>query len=247
MNKILVSIVFAVILVLGINKVTDIIFHNPAPQTSAYQVNVANVTSEENQTSSESSQTGDIMTLLASTNAVDGAKVFKKCAACHSITQAGGKLSQELTAEFTDICAQKGIKFYVMYGQTEATARMSYLPWEYARQKLGSMGIAIPGGQFWLEDENGNVIGDIDTMGELIYKGDNVTLGYAENYIDLSKGDENKGILRTGDLAKRDADGFYYITGRKKRFLKMFGKRVNLNEVEELIKAGLVLEGKKIL
>ena len=89
MNKILVSIVFAVILVLGINKVTDIIFHNPAPQTSAYQVNVANVVSEENQTSSENSQTGDIMTLLASTNAVDGAKVFKKCAACHSIVQGG--------------------------------------------------------------------------------------------------------------------------------------------------------------
>ena len=89
MNKILVSIVFAVILVLGINKVTDIIFHNPAPQTSAYQVNIANVASEENQTSSESSQTGDIMTLLASTNAADGAKVFKKCAACHSIVQGG--------------------------------------------------------------------------------------------------------------------------------------------------------------
>ena len=152
------------------------------------------------------------------------------------ITQAGGKLSQSLTAEFTDICAQKGIKFYVMYGQTEATARMSYLPWEYARQKFGSIGIAIPGGQFWLEDENGNVMGDSDTTGELIYKGDNVTLGYAESYLDLCKGDENKGILRTGDLAKRDVDGFYYITGRKKRFLKMFGKRVNLNEIEELIR-----------
>jgi acyl-coenzyme A synthetase/AMP-(fatty) acid ligase len=151
------------------------------------------------------------------------------------ITQAGGKLSKELTAMFNDICSQKGIKFYVMYGQTEATARMSYLPWENASQKLGSMGIAIPGGQFWLEDENGNVIDDSDTAGELIYKGDNVTLGYAENYIDLSKGDKNKGILRTGDLAKRDVDGFYYITGRKKRFLKMFGKRVSLNEIEEHI------------
>ena len=152
------------------------------------------------------------------------------------ITQAGGKLSQELTAEFTDICAQKGIKFYVMYGQTEATARMSYLPWEYASQKLGSIGIAIPGGKFWLEDEKGNVIQDADNTGELIYKGDNVMMGYAENYHDLAKGDENKGILHTGDLAKRDTDGFYYITGRKKRFLKMFGKRVNLSELEEQIK-----------
>ena len=84
MNKILVSIVFAVILVLGINKVTDIIFHNPAPQTSAYQVNVTTVASNETQTSSESSQTGDIMALFASTSAADGAKVFKKCVACHS-------------------------------------------------------------------------------------------------------------------------------------------------------------------
>ena len=151
------------------------------------------------------------------------------------ITQAGGKLSQKLTAEFTDICAQKDIKFYVMYGQTEATARMSYLPWENARKKIGSIGMAIPGGQFWLQDENGNVIDDINTTGELIYKGDNVTMGYAESYLDLCKGDENKGILKTGDLAKRDTDGFYYITGRKKRFLKIFGKRVNLNEIEENI------------
>ncbi|OEU71269.1 MAG: AMP-dependent synthetase [Desulfovibrio sp. S3730MH75] len=153
------------------------------------------------------------------------------------ITQAGGKLSLELSAEFADICEDKGIKFFVMYGQTEATARMSYLPWEYARTKAGSMGISIPGGSFWLEDENGKVIEKSDTIGELVYKGDNVTLGYAESCLDMCKGDENRGILRTGDLAKRDADGFHYITGRKKRFLKMFGNRVNLDEIEQLIKA----------
>ena len=89
MNKILVSIVFAVILVLGINKVTDIIFHNPAPQTSAYQVNVATVASNETQTSSESSQTEDIMALFASTSAADGGKIFKKCLSCHSIAKEG--------------------------------------------------------------------------------------------------------------------------------------------------------------
>ena len=74
------------------------------------------------------------------------------------ITQAGGKLDIELSAEFADICHDKGIKFFVMYGQTEASPRMSYLPWEYARTKVGSIGIAIPGGRFWLEDENGNEI-----------------------------------------------------------------------------------------
>jgi acyl-coenzyme A synthetase/AMP-(fatty) acid ligase len=152
------------------------------------------------------------------------------------ITQAGGKLSIELSAEFVDICHDKGIEFFVMYGQTEATARMSYLPWEYARTKVGSIGIAIPGGKFWLEDENGNVIKKNDTIGELVYQGDNVTMGYAESYFDLQNGDENNGILHTGDLAKMDSDGFYYITGRMKRFLKMYGNRINLDEIEELIR-----------
>ncbi len=89
MNKIFVSILFAVILVLGINKITDVIYHNSAPQTSAYQVNVTTVASNETQTSSESSQTGNIMTLFASTSAAEGARVFKKCSSCHSIAKEG--------------------------------------------------------------------------------------------------------------------------------------------------------------
>ena len=90
MNKILVSIVFAVILVLGINKITDVIFHNPAPQTSAYQVNVTTVASNETQTNLESSQTGNIMALFASASTVDGQKIFKKnCSQCHSIAVDG--------------------------------------------------------------------------------------------------------------------------------------------------------------
>lgn len=152
------------------------------------------------------------------------------------LTQAGGKLSYKLSSEFADICSQKGIRFYVMYGQTEATARMAYLPSKYAKIKAGSIGIAIPGGEFWLEDEKGDIIHNVDTVGELIYKGENVTLGYAESCADLCRGDTNKGILRTGDMAKRDEDGFYYIVGRKKRFLKLFGSRVNLDEMEQLLK-----------
>jgi len=89
MNKIFVSILFAVILVFGINKITDVIYHNPAPQTSAYQVNVTTVANNETQTSSESSQTGNIMTLFASTSAAEGARVFKKCSSCHSIAKEG--------------------------------------------------------------------------------------------------------------------------------------------------------------
>ena len=108
-----------------------------------------------------------------------------------------------------------------MYGQTEATSRMSYLPCEQARTKAGSIGIAIPGGKFWLEDVNRNVIKKNDTTGELVYQGKNVSMGYANSCFDLENEDENKGILYTGDFAKRDTDGFYYITGRMKRFLKI--------------------------
>ena len=89
MNKILVSIVFAVILVLGINKITDVIYQVEKPENSAYQVNVTTVGSSETQESSGSSQDGDIMALFASVNAADGEKVFKKCAACHSIAEGG--------------------------------------------------------------------------------------------------------------------------------------------------------------
>ena len=151
------------------------------------------------------------------------------------ITQAGGKLNPELCAEFAEICAQKNIKFYVMYGQVEATARISYLPWEQIKRKLGSIGIPIPGGKIWLEDENGNRLRQDGLTGELVYQGDNVTMGYAENCHDLQKGDDNKGVIHTGDLALRDEDGFYYVVGRKKRMVKVFGERINLDEVESLI------------
>ena len=153
------------------------------------------------------------------------------------LTQAGGKLSKELVTEYYNICQKKNIRFIVMYGQTEATARMSYLPWEFLPEKAGSIGIAIPGGSFFLEDSNGNTITSADTEGELIYKGKNVSLGYACSNNDFAAGDTNAGILHTGDLAKRDEEGFYYITGRKKRFLKIYGNRVNLDEAENMLKS----------
>jgi len=158
-----------------------------------------------------------------------------------TMTQAGGKLSFDLTKEFVEFSIKKNVKFFVMYGQTEATARMSYLDPKYSFSKCGSMGKAIPRGKFKLIDEEGNVISTSDTIGELVYKGDNVSLGYAECGEDLIKEDENKGILVTGDMARRDEDGFYYITGRKKRFIKIFGNRINLDEIEQLIKT-IVIE-----
>ncbi|MBR2742884.1 MAG: AMP-binding protein [Clostridia bacterium] len=153
------------------------------------------------------------------------------------MTQAGGKLLPELHAEYAGWAAQHGKRFIVMYGQTEATARMGYLPWEYAQKKAGSMGRAIPGGRFSLIDAHGREINEPETVGELLYEGDNVTMGYAETPDDLSRGDERGGRLLTGDMAKRDADGFYYIVGRKKRFLKISGSRVNLDEIDRLVKS----------
>ena len=153
------------------------------------------------------------------------------------MTQAGGKLSPELHKEFAEYAKEKGKKFVVMYGQTEATARMAYLPAERSLEKYGSMGIAIPGGKFTLADVDEQPITEPEITGELIYEGPNVTLGYAQCVEDLSKGDERGGRLVTGDMAKMDADGFFYIVGRKKRFLKIYGNRVNLDEVERMLKA----------
>ncbi len=151
------------------------------------------------------------------------------------ITQAGGRLPKELGLEFSEICRDKGIKFIIMYGQTEATARMTYLPWEYAFTKAGTIGIPIPGGEMLLVDSEGREITEPDTAGELVYKGDNVTLGYAQGADDLKNPDMRNGVLFTGDMAMRDNDGFYTIVGRKKRFLKLFGNRVNLDEAEAIL------------
>src|SRR5690242_11293158 len=115
-----------------------------------------------------------------------------------------------------------------MYGQTDATARIAYLSTDKTLEKPGSVGSAIPGGQLYLLDAQDKRIDKPDVVGELVYEGPNVALGYAEAVMDLAKGDEWQGQLRTGDMAKMDADGFFYIVGRKKRFLKMFGNRVNL-------------------
>ncbi len=153
------------------------------------------------------------------------------------MTQAGGKLTPELHKKYAQWCADTGREFIVMYGQCEATARMAYLPWNRSLEKIGSMGVAIPGGSLELIDDNGNVITAPDVVGELRYRGDNVTLGYAEKAADLARRDDRGGMLDTGDMAVRDADGFFTIVGRKKRFLKIFGNRVNLDEVERLLKA----------
>lgn len=159
-----------------------------------------------------------------------------------TMTQAGGKILPELHEKFAKYAEEHGKKFVVMYGQCEATARMGYLPPEKAVEKKGSMGIVIPGGRFHLIDGDGKEIVAPDTTGELVYEGKNVTLGYAECGENLIKGDERNGILETGDMAQFDKDGYFYIVGRKKRFLKIYGNRVNLDEVDRLIKSEFGIE-----
>lgn len=151
------------------------------------------------------------------------------------LTQAGGRLSKELIEEFIQKTEEKGIKFFVMYGQTEATARISYLPPKKAKGRYNSIGIPIPGGSLKIVENDGTPISEANREGELVYSGDNVALGYATKKSDLSKGADWNNTLKTGDIAKKDKHGFYYITGRKKRFIKIFGNRINLDEVEEIL------------
>ncbi len=142
-----------------------------------------------------------------------------------TLTQAGGKLPTPLVAHYHALMKARGGRFFTMYGQTEATARMSYLPPARIEDKAGSIGIAIPDGALSIEDD------------ELVYRGPNVMLGYATNAQELALGDTQGGVLRTGDLGTRDDDGFFYVTGRLKRFAKVYGLRINLDELEAKVRA----------
>ena len=155
----------------------------------------------------------------------------------HTITQGGGKMTEGLFKACADYAVQNGKRFIATYGQTECTARMAYLPAELATTKTCSIGIAEPGGQLSIIDKDGTEAFEGEAEGEMVYRGENVTLGYATCAEDLLKGDENHGVMHTGDLARRDADGCYFIIGRQKRFLKIFGLRIGLDEVERMVKS----------
>ncbi|MBQ6310473.1 MAG: AMP-binding protein [Bacteroidales bacterium] len=153
------------------------------------------------------------------------------------ITQGGGKLSEKMWSTLAQYAADNGKSFIATYGQSECTARMAFLPADLALVKVCSIGFAEPGGQLSIVDENGIESFEGVAQGEMVYRGENVTLGYAYSREDLLKGDENHGVMHTGDLARRDADGCYFIMGRLKRFLKIFGLRIGLDETERLIKS----------
>lgn len=149
-----------------------------------------------------------------------------------TMTQAGGRLAPDMIQWFAKLSIEKSRQFFVMYGQTEATARISYVPFQRLLEKIGSIGTSIPMGELYIIDEYGAKITESNKSGELCYKGANVMMGYAETPDDLALPDTLNGVLHTGDLAYRDNDGFYYIAGRLKRFIKIFGNRVSLDEIE---------------
>lgn len=147
------------------------------------------------------------------------------------VTQAGGAMASDSIAWAR--AAFGPAEFFVMYGQTEATARLSYLPPERAVDKAGSIGVPIPGVELQVVDEDGRELSPGE-VGELVARGDNVTLGY------LDEPEETARILRdgwlwTGDLASRDADGYLFLKGRTREFLKIGGHRVSPTEIEHAI------------
>jgi acyl-CoA synthetase (AMP-forming)/AMP-acid ligase II len=148
------------------------------------------------------------------------------------VTQAGGKLHDVFIKEFVECFPD--IDFYVMYGQTEATARLSCLPPEMVLEKLGSIGKAIPDVVLDIVDEAGNPILNYGEVGELVAKGDNIMKGYLGEEEDTVQ-TLRDGWLHTGDLAYRDEDSYYYLTARKKEIIKVGGRRISPKEVEEAI------------
>jgi acyl-CoA synthetase (AMP-forming)/AMP-acid ligase II len=152
--------------------------------------------------------------------------------ALRCVTQAGGRLDPRLTRHFRELFGAAGIRYFTMYGQTEASPRISYLPPERAQEKEGSVGIPISCGEARIA-ETGAPRGE----GELIYIGENVCMGYARKREDITLGDEFKGRLHTGDQVRIDDDGFIYVVGRRKRFIKLHGISVNLDHVESVLKS----------
>ncbi len=148
------------------------------------------------------------------------------------VTQAGGRLAPETVVRYAELGQRRGWDLYVMYGQTEATARMAYLPPALALTRPESIGVAIPGGALRLDPLPDGEPG----VGELVYSGPNVMMGYAHGPEDLARGPELT-ELRTGDLARRGPDGLWEVVGRRNRAAKVFGLRLDLDRVEQQLAA----------
>jgi len=152
------------------------------------------------------------------------------------LTHAGGKLEKENLKEIINFCKKNKLKFFSMYGQTEASPRISYLKPEFLKRKLGSIGQGIPGNKLYIIDNNEKKILEPFKEGEIVCEGKNVFMGYSKNFRDLINDNEKNYKLNTGDLGYFDRDGFFYITSRKSKIAKIFGNRVDIGALENLMK-----------
>ncbi len=146
------------------------------------------------------------------------------------LTQAGGRMDPDQVRRYAELGQRRGFDLFVMYGQTEATARMTYLPPDLAVERPGAIGVPVPGGSVRLDP----VAGAEEGVGELVYRGENVMLGYARTPADLARG-RTVHELRTGDLARYDGHGLLEVVGRRSRFAKVLGLRVDLDRAEQLL------------
>lgn len=151
-----------------------------------------------------------------------------------TLTQAGGRLEDRLVRYFGDLMRERGGRFYVMYGQTEAAPRMACLDPDRLPEKLGSAGTAVPGGELFVRTQDGRPARPGE-VGAIHYRGPNVMMGYAEDRNDLALGDVTGDVLDTGDLGFLDEDGYLFVTGRTRRIAKLSGVRVSLDEVEQML------------
>ena len=160
----------------------------------------------------------------------------------HTMAEGGGKLADVQFKAFAQYAEEKGKRFFATFGTTETSARLAFLPPADAVTHIGSIGRSIPEGKLSLVNENGEEITETDVEGELKYEGPNVSMGYGTCVEDLQKGDEFCGTYFTGDIAKMDKDGYFYIVGRKKRFLKLYGLRISLDQSEKIISESFNIE-----
>lgn len=151
------------------------------------------------------------------------------------MTQAGGRLPPHLVREYANCCRERGIRFFVMYGQTEATARMAYLPPDRTLENSDCIGIAIPRGSFEIRDAAGAAITTPGVAGELVYQGPNVMMGYGLTRQDLAV-PAGLGELMTQDIAEWTEAGFVKIVGRSSRFSKIAGLRIGLDDIERILR-----------
>ena len=154
------------------------------------------------------------------------------------ITQAGGKLDYDLANKIYQLCKQKKKDMYIMYGQTEASPRISYIKNENIIKYKGSIGKPINGVNMWIENKNSKKILKPNMKGEIFISGENIMMGYSSSVEDIKITNISKKKLKlnTGDIGYFNEDGFFYITGRSNRIVKIYGNRIDLNEIERKMK-----------